>query len=163
MNSETGRPKVIGAALLALIVAAATGGCHAHDETARLDQDVERTPRTMHTPAPLLKRNPINPRYFADPAGRAVYLTGSHTWNNLQDTGRGDPPPAFDWDFYLDFLVEHNHNFIRLWAKKSLRSPDDEVGAVPLPYLRTGPGVAIDGKPRVDLTAFNPAYFERLR
>src|SRR5262249_3563482 len=28
-----------------------------------------------------------NPRYFADSTGKAVYLTGSHTWNNLQDMG----------------------------------------------------------------------------
>ena len=28
-----------------------------------------------------------NPRYFADPKERIVYLTGSHTWDNLQDMG----------------------------------------------------------------------------
>jgi hypothetical protein len=32
-----------------------------------------------------------------------------------------------------------------------------------LPYLRTGPGLANDGKPRFDLTRFNPGFFERLR
>jgi hypothetical protein len=26
-----------------------------------------------------------NPRYFCDPSGKAVYLTGSHTWNSLQE------------------------------------------------------------------------------
>jgi hypothetical protein len=26
-----------------------------------------------------------NPRYFEDRAGKIVYLTGSHTWTNLQD------------------------------------------------------------------------------
>ena len=26
-----------------------------------------------------------------------------------------DPPPAFDFDAYLDFLEKHHHNFIRLW------------------------------------------------
>ena len=25
-----------------------------------------------------------NPRYFANGSGEAVYLTGAHTWNNLQ-------------------------------------------------------------------------------
>ncbi|HEV8262861.1 MAG TPA: DUF6298 domain-containing protein, partial [Burkholderiales bacterium] len=33
----------------------------------------------------------------------------------------------------------------------------------PLPWLRTGPGQALDGKPKFDLTKFNHAYFERLR
>ena len=45
-----------------------------------------------------------NPRYFADGSGRAVYLTGSHTWSNLKDMGGEDPPAAFDFDAYLDFL-----------------------------------------------------------
>jgi hypothetical protein len=33
----------------------------------------------------------------------------------------------------------------------------------PQPWPRTGPGTGIDGKPRFDLTRFDPAYFERLR
>ena len=45
-----------------------------------------------------LRLHPQNPRYFTDggknPDGslRAVYLTGSHTWDNLQDIGESDPP-----------------------------------------------------------------------
>src|SRR5512143_2795776 len=58
---------------------------------------------------------PANPRYFTDGSGQAVYLTGSHTWANLQDVGLTDPPPAFDFPAYLDFLERHHHNFIRLW------------------------------------------------
>ncbi|MCZ7599423.1 MAG: hypothetical protein M5U09_19235 [Gammaproteobacteria bacterium] len=57
-----------------------------------------------------------NPRYFSDPNGRIVYLTGSHTWNNFRDMGPTDPPPAFDWPGYLDFLAAHHHNFVRLWT-----------------------------------------------
>ena len=33
----------------------------------------------------------------------------------------------------------------------------------PLPYERTGPGQALDGKPKFDLTKFNNEYFRRLR
>ena len=33
----------------------------------------------------------------------------------------------------------------------------------PLPWLRTGPGNAADGKPKFDLTKFDTEYFERLR
>ena len=57
-----------------------------------------------------------NGRYFVDGSGRAVYLTGSHYWLNLQDGVLTEPPPAFDYTGYLDFLVAQNHNFFRLWT-----------------------------------------------
>jgi hypothetical protein len=48
----------------------------------------------------VLRVHSDNPRYFTDDSGRAIYLTGAHTWANLQDGwlhGRNqDPPPAFD-------------------------------------------------------------------
>ncbi len=125
-----------------------------------------------------LRVHPTNPRYFtdgtktADGSLRAVYLTGSHTWNNLIDMGKGDPPERFDFDAYLDFLERHGHNFIRLWAWDSATWDTRANGALgkdfvhrvaPLPWARTGPGKARDGKPRFDLTKFDPAYFERLR
>ena len=34
-----------------------------------------------------------NGRYFIDGSGKAVYLTGSHYWMNLQDGVLADPPP----------------------------------------------------------------------
>src|SRR5262245_12059151 len=37
----------------------------------------------------------VNPRYFSDPSGRAVYLTGAHTWNNLVDMDSQYPPRPF--------------------------------------------------------------------
>jgi hypothetical protein len=122
--------------------------------------------------------HPTNPRYFTDgtrqPDGRlrAVYLTGSHTWNNLVDMGRSDPPEVFDYEQYLAMLARHGHNFIRLWAWDSTRwdtqanrnlGQDFVHTVAPQPWLRTGPGVALDGKPKFDLTRFNPAYFERLK
>ena len=33
----------------------------------------------------------------------------------------------------------------------------------PNPYARTGPGMARDGKPKFDLSKFDPVYFDRLR
>ncbi|MHC1762761.1 MAG: DUF6298 domain-containing protein [Verrucomicrobiia bacterium] len=125
-----------------------------------------------------LRVHPENPRYFTDgaklPDGslRAVYLTGAHTWNNLIDMGRSDPPEPFDWDAYLNFLERHHHNFIRLWAWDSTTWDTRANGALgkdfihraaPLPWARTGPGNALDGKPKFDLSNFNPEYFERLR
>jgi hypothetical protein len=121
-----------------------------------------------------LRVHPDNPRYFtdgtkaADGTLNAVYLTGSHTWPNLIDRGESDPPPAFDFDKYLDFLGTHDHNFIRLWSRHVTWYHDygDDprvLHAGPLAWPRTGPGDALDGKPKFDLGRFNEAYFERLR
>jgi hypothetical protein len=113
-----------------------------------------------------------NPRYFTDGSGRAVYLTGSHVWWNLV-AGRTWQPPlrchvvprAFDYSAYLRDLKRWNHNFVRLWAMELVRW--DECGRtqnVALhPWPRTGPGTAVDGRPRFDLGRSNPAYFRRLR
>ena len=116
-----------------------------------------------------LRVHPSNPRYFTDGTGRAVLLVGSHTWPNLVDMGTTDPPPPFDFDGYLDFLAEHGHNFIRLWAWESTtwdtrgNREQRRHHCAPQPYARTGPGKALDGKPRFDLTKYDPAYFDRLR
>ncbi|HOA61577.1 MAG: hypothetical protein KA191_14295 [Verrucomicrobia bacterium] len=125
-----------------------------------------------------LRIHPENPRYFTDGAKRpdgslrAVYLTGSHTWNNLVDMGRSDPPEKFEWEAYLSFLERHHHNFIRLWAWDSTTWDTRANGALgkdfihhvaPQPWARTGPGTALDGKPKFNLAEFNPEYFEQLR
>ena len=108
-----------------------------------------------------------NPRYFTDAAGREVLLVGSHTWGNFIDAGAGDPPPPFDFDEYLGFLVHHGHNFFRLWAAEQTRwvivSQSDNHFFFPNAYARTGPGLALDGKPRFDLTKLNEEYFRRLK
>jgi len=116
-----------------------------------------------------LRVHPSNGRYFTDGSGRAVYLAGAHTWPNLLDIGPGDPPPRFDFDAYLAFLRRWGHNFIRLWTWESVAWNTKENGAkqvyrtAPHPFARTGPGQALDGKPKFDLTRYEPAYFDRLR
>jgi hypothetical protein len=115
-----------------------------------------------------LQVHPDNPRYFTDGSGRAILLTGSHTWSVFQDNGGSDPPPAFDYEAYLDFLEENGHNFFHLWrweqSRWSLETSDDVYWFNPgPPYQRTGPGVALDGKPKWDLTKFDQAYFGRMR
>lgn len=106
-----------------------------------------------------------NPRYFTDGSGRAIYLTGSHYWPNFVDDGPTDPPPAFDYEAYLDFLVENQHNFIRLWRAENAKGGElgNNYWFSPMPYQRPGPGKAVDGKPKFDLNKFNQAYFDRLR
>jgi len=112
-----------------------------------------------------LRIHPINPRYFTDGTGKAVYLTGSHTWSNFKDMGKVDPPPRFDFNTYLIFLQEYGHNFIRLWTwDLTTYTYDGELTyARPFPWPRTGPGKALDGKPKFDLMQFDQAFFDRLR
>ena len=39
-----------------------------------------------------------NSRYFEDDSGNVLYITGSHTHDNLQDISTTDPPPVFNFD-----------------------------------------------------------------
>ena len=129
----------------------------------------------LSTPGPLVV-SARNPRYFTpasgEHAGRAVYLTGSHIWNNLHDgMGPGaeapDEPERLDFDAYLRFLTDRGHNFIRLWRWEQVRSQaaggDYHLNMSPQPWVRTGPGPAKDGRPRFDLERLEPAFFDRLR
>ena len=117
-----------------------------------------------------LRVSSVNPRYFTNDCGKAVYLTGSHTWNNFPDMDDNYPPEnqPFDWAGYLNFLDQYNHNFFRLWCWEG-SNPDDaasyprRIWAGPQPWLRTGPGNAFDGHLKFDLTQWNQAYFDRLR
>ncbi len=114
-----------------------------------------------------------NPRYFTDDSGRAIYLAGSHIWHNFQDNGHRlpesqDPPPAFDYDAYLNLLERYGHNFIRLWRWEFPKWTDAQPKGMikycrPHPWARRGPGLAADGKPKFDLERFDAEYFERLR
>ena len=97
-----------------------------------------------------------------------MYLTGSHTWSSFQDNGGGDPPPVFDYDQYLDFLEANNHNLFRLWTWEESRwtteTSDEDYWFNPMPpFKRVGPGTALDGKPKWDLTQLEQAYFDRMR
>jgi len=114
-----------------------------------------------------------NPRYFADSSGKAVLLTGAHTWPVFVDMGPTDPPAAFDFDAFLRWLKAHGHNFTRGWtweptrwdttAMKNVEWRNGHHFLAPQPYLRTGPGLALDGKPKFDLEKPNPDYLRRIR
>lgn len=118
-----------------------------------------------------LRVHPENGRYFTDNNGKAILLAGSHTWPNLVDMGPTDPPAEFDFDKHLAWLKSYGHNFTRGWTweptrwdttgMKAWRNGNHHVS--PQPWLRTGPGLALDGKPKFDLTQHNPVYLERIR
>lgn len=119
----------------------------------------------------------VNPRYFTVASGndadrKAIYLTGSHIWNNFHDgMGPGAAcaavPKSLGYRAYLRFLKEHGHNFIRLWRWEQFKSQaaggNFHLCMTPQPWSRTGSGTATDGKPKFDLSTFDPAYFDRLR
>ena len=122
-----------------------------------------------------LRVHPENPRYFTDgsrgPDGslKAIFLTGSHHWNNLQDSGRHGGPLTnrFDYAGYLKRLQGWNHNFIRLWAWEGpawwFQGGQNDQYYEPLPWARGGYQPALDGKPKFELDQFNEDYFKRLR
>src|SRR5215472_1085390 len=117
-----------------------------------------------------LRSNPANPRYFTDGSGKAIYLTGSHTWANLMDRGQSNPPAvAFDYKAYVRWMVDHNFNFMRLWTAELPNAgphgdfSEENFVAPPLKWRRTGPGLATDGGLKFDLTTLDRSYFDRLR
>jgi len=114
-----------------------------------------------------LRVHPGNPRYFTDGSGKAIVLAGSHTWRSVQEAAADLPAnPAFDYEEFLRLLVKEDHNFTRLWAWESaawVQPQSVKMWIDPLPFERTGPGQAADGRLKFDLTRFNEAYFRRLR
>ncbi len=148
------------------VVAAAAGlvisGCkeQASDPVSLVSRNVIESKEPAVPATGPLKVHPTNPRYFTDGSGKAIYLTGSHHWNNLVDSGEiGQPLKVFDYSQYLDLLTRHHHNFMRMW---SIEGGQSQAYVDLFPYLRTGPGVALDGKPKFDLDRFDETYFERL-
>jgi hypothetical protein len=104
-----------------------------------------------------------NPRYFDNGSGNALVLSGiNHGWE-LQDKGWGIDY-SLDWPDFLDTLNFYNLNYIRMWRIESTTKQDNpEFLTTPMPYLRTGPGTAVDGGPMYDLEKFNQDYYNRLR
>jgi Putative collagen-binding domain of a collagenase/Family of unknown function (DUF6298) len=112
-----------------------------------------------------------NPNYFKDANGSVLILNGSHSWNTLQDWGANESVQTLDFNAFVGFLTAHGHNFTLLWTVEMPKfcglpstpssPPDFTVG--PLPWKRTGPGMATDGGLRFDLTKFDQGFFDRLR
>jgi hypothetical protein len=123
-----------------------------------------------HAMGPL-EVHPANSHYFMRPDGKAVFLTGSHTWNDFQDMGTSTTPTPIDFHDYVKFLKAHGHNATILWKKDLPTDCGWGAGGIwyitPFPWERTGgPGgkhLATDGLAAFDLTKFNQAYFDRLR
>jgi len=114
-----------------------------------------------------LRVNPQNPRYFTDGSGKAVYLSGLQFWDALREDGTPQPE-GMEFDGFLKLVDRYGMNFIRLWrwnelAKFRYTRDGAAIYSSPSPWKRTGPGKALDGKPKFDLSQFDPAYFDRMR
>lgn len=176
--------KAITVSAISLVLALAGSFLLFRGEPTKCGQDALAGAQSTSQRGPAsgpLRLGAANSIYFTDSNGKAIYLTGSHNWNNLQDaepllltdadsTKLIDPGsatyPKFDFSDYLRFLVRENHNFTRLWMWEQaawvpwmIRKQTIQ----PLPYARTGPGTALDGKPKFNLTQFDQEYFDRLR
>lgn len=116
-----------------------------------------------------LHANRANPRYFTDSSGKAVYLTGAHTWSNLLDRGSTDPVKVtFDYSAYIHWMVTENFNFMRLWTEElpnhsGTEDPYDSFVSLPWKWARTGPGNANDDALKFDFAEFDQNYYDRMR
>ncbi|HEX2782817.1 MAG TPA: LamG-like jellyroll fold domain-containing protein [Ilumatobacteraceae bacterium] len=116
-----------------------------------------------------LKLSSQNSHYFVDGNGRAVALTGSHTWNDFQDWSANGTTHPFDFSAYVNMLASTHQNFTLLWNTEMPNFCNLPTGATmnfdvaQMPWQRTGPGTANDGKPKFDLTKFDQSFFDRLR
>jgi hypothetical protein len=133
-----------------------------------------------------LRVHPTSPRYFtdgttnADGALKAIYLAGHEIFVDLQDKAfnkewtkdmrRPNDPAAkarlLDWDRYLDWVEKLEFNYLRgwiIWSTGSGTAAPPHRVAAPMPFLRTGPGNANDGKPKFDLDRFDESFFQLLR
>jgi hypothetical protein len=112
--------------------------------------------------AGLLRVDPANPRYFVDGSGKPVYLNG-HSGCPFHHQG--------GWDLSPGESADSNENLCRAWVWENSRWNDGKAGNLfdrnglikPLPFLRTGPGLALDGEPKFDLSQFDQSFFDRLR
>jgi hypothetical protein len=153
--------------MLPVISAGVLAGCVALWEEKQ--PSVPLAPEQTPIAGPL--RASKNPNYFEDASGRPLILCGSHSWNTLQDWGSNGAIQALDFDAFVNFLKAHGHNFTLLWSTElpkfhglpSTETSPPDFTVSPFPWLRTGPGLATDGKPKFDLTIFDQAYFDRLR
>lgn len=101
--------------------------------------------------------------------GRPWYPTGYYPGAALNMTG---PDYAGDHRGYnerlIDRLASEGIDLFRVWINWGAltyapASPDDQWDRhVLVPYARTGPGDAIDGRPRLDLDTWNEAYFAEI-
>ena len=104
---------------------------------------------------------PQHPYYFRDGDHHVILVGVSDRslftiWQNEK---------GFSWQKYLGELADHHLNYVRqdVFSWGTLLAPvhyPAQFSNPAWPFARTGPGMAIDGKPKFNLTKFNQSYFE---
>lgn len=97
-----------------------------------------------------LRIHPNNFRYFTDDSGKAIVLSGSHTWLRKAENHqwKADGWNLEKFNKYIDFLKYWNHNYVRLWMWEHKGDID---------IWEKGP----DGK--YDLSKLNQEYFDLVK
>ncbi|UCF14130.1 MAG: hypothetical protein JSW59_12015, partial [Phycisphaerales bacterium] len=104
---------------------------------------------------------PRHPYYFRDDDQHIILVGISDRslftiWQNEK---------GFSWQRYLGELANHRLNYVRqdVFSWGALLAPvhyPAQFSNPAWPFARMGPGMAIDGKPKFNLTKFNQSYFE---
>lgn len=134
-------------------------------EEYRVQWFVNNQPYPTAIAGPLFKGS--GQRFFRNPSGRALFLTGSHNWNSISEWGLApgnpaNPPPVFDWSGFLTRLLDEGHTATRLWLL------GDFVGSITaarvlFPWARSSTPGSVNGGNKYDLNIFDSTYFSRLR
>jgi hypothetical protein len=110
-----------------------------------------------------LKIDPENPKYMLFRGKPLVLITASEHYGSVINR-------PFDFEKYLTDAAEHKmtltRTFLLFRELQSARNPSSpckpESPDYISPFVRSGPGKALDGEPIYDLDQWNPEYFERL-
>lgn len=107
--------------------------------------------------------NPDNPRYFTFRGRTRVLICATEHYGSVLNR-------AFDFERYLDDAADKQQTLTRVFLLfrelQSARNPyspcKPDSPDYLAPWVRSGPGVALDGEPMYDLDVWNDAYFARL-
>ena len=98
------------------------------------------------------KIHPQDPHRF-ERSGTTWYPVGYYPAIGTLTSDRNDYTTYYKT--LIDALARHNINYFR-----SIFTMGQQHGDSIIPYQRTGPGDAADGRPKYDLTQFNQAHFD---
>ena len=110
-----------------------------------------------------VKIDPDNPKYLLFRGKPLALISASEHYGSVINR-------PFDYEKYLDDAAAHKMTVTRTFLfyreLQSARNPSSpckpESPDFISPFMRTGPGKAMDGEPMYDLDKWNPEYFERL-
>jgi hypothetical protein len=104
-----------------------------------------------------IRLHPDNPHYFQYDGRTTILVTSAEHYGAVLNAD-------FDWQTYLETLAADKLNYTRLFSGAYIEQPGDfginRNTLAPAAGKLISPWVQRDG--RYDLTAWNPAYFERL-